>query len=52
MRDSLSLLDQVIDYGGGKVTEKDVTSMLGTIEKDHVYQLIEALQQGEPARLY
>lgn len=52
MRDALSLLDQAIAYGGGKVTEKDVTSMLGTIEKNHVYKLLDALVLAEPGHLY
>ena len=36
MRDALSLLDQLIAFGGGKVEEASARSMLGTIDRDHV----------------
>jgi len=43
MRDALSLMDQAIAFGGGEVSESDVRSMLGTISRDQVYNLLEAL---------
>ena len=43
MRDALSLMDQAIAFGGGQVSESDVRSMLGTISRDQVYNLLEAL---------
>jgi DNA polymerase-3 subunit gamma/tau len=43
MRDALSLLDQSIAFGGGRVGDEDVRHMLGTIESTHVYQLIEQM---------
>lgn len=43
MRDALSLLDQAIAYGGGRVTEVEVRAMLGSIERTHVYALAAAL---------
>jgi DNA polymerase-3 subunit gamma/tau len=43
VRDSLSLLDQAIAYGGGAVRETDVASMLGTVEQQQIQQLLEAL---------
>ncbi|UCE89022.1 MAG: DNA polymerase III subunit gamma/tau [Pseudomonadota bacterium] len=49
MRDALSILDQAIAYGGGKVLDDDVRAMLGTIEDDHVYQLLDALGAGAAA---
>lgn len=42
MRDALSLTDQAIAFGGGKVLESEVATMLGTI--DHV--LIEEIMQA------
>ena len=33
MRDALSLLDQVIAFGGGKLTEADTRAMLGTLDR-------------------
>ena len=43
MRDGLSLLDQLIAFGGGKAGEADARSMLGTIARDHVVRLVELL---------
>ena len=39
MRDGLSLLDQLIAFGGGSVGEAAVRAMLGTVARDHVVQL-------------
>jgi DNA polymerase-3 subunit gamma/tau len=47
MRDALSLLDQAIAFGGGKVTEQEVQAMLGSIEQDHVFRLLEGLASGD-----
>ena len=47
MRDGLSLLDQAIAFGGGAVRDADVQAMLGTIEQDGVYRLLEALADGD-----
>lgn len=47
MRDALSLLDQAIAFGGGRVTEPEVRAMLGTIERGHVLDLLEALADGD-----
>jgi DNA polymerase-3 subunit gamma/tau len=49
MRDALSLLDQAIAFGGGKVTEAEVQAMLGSIEQDHVFRLLEDLATGNGA---
>ncbi|MBK8162222.1 MAG: DNA polymerase III subunit gamma/tau [Gammaproteobacteria bacterium] len=51
VRDSLSLLDQAIAYGGGRVIETDVRAMLGTIEQGYVIELLEALAAGDGAAL-
>jgi len=47
MRDALSLMDQAIAFGGGKVQEVDVRSMLGIIEQRHTYDLLSALAAGD-----
>src|SRR5687768_10577541 len=36
MRDGLSLLDQLIAFGGGRITEADARAMLGTIDRAHI----------------
>jgi DNA polymerase-3 subunit gamma/tau len=47
LRDSLSLLDQAIAHGGGKVTASDVTDMLGTLGGDLVWPLLERIAEGD-----
>jgi DNA polymerase-3 subunit gamma/tau len=51
MRDALSLLDQLIAFGGGAVTEANARAMLGTIDRGHVGRLIEAIARGDGAGL-
>jgi len=51
MRDALSLTDQAIAFGSGKLDEADVHSMLGTIDLSYVYQLLEAVTESDPAKL-
>ncbi len=43
MRDALSLTDQAIAFGSGKVLEADVRVMLGSIDQGAVYALLDAL---------
>jgi DNA polymerase-3 subunit gamma/tau len=47
MRDALSLLDQAIAYGGGKVEEQQVRDMLGAIDETYLYAILEALAKGD-----
>jgi len=51
MRDALSLVDQAIAYGKGQLIDSDVRAMLGTIDKNHVFSLLEALQQRDATKL-
>lgn len=51
MRDALSLLDQAIAFGGGTVTAADVGQMLGSIDRDQVLRILEALADGDGAGL-
>ena len=51
MRDALSLLDQLIAFGGGKATESEARAMLGTLARDHVVQIADLLAAGNPAEL-
>ncbi|MBX9630112.1 MAG: DNA polymerase III subunit gamma/tau [Burkholderiales bacterium] len=43
MRDALSLLDQAIAHGAGKVEEAAVRDMLGAVDAGYLYTLLEAL---------
>ena len=51
VRDALSLLDQAIAFGAGKVEEEGVREMLGAIAGEHVYDLLKALVERSAARL-
>ena len=51
MRDALSLLDQLIAFGGGKVDEVSARGMLGTIDRAHVVHLARALATGDARQL-
>lgn len=43
MRDGLSLLDQAIAYGAGKVEEAGVRAMLGAVDQSYLFDLLTAL---------
>ena len=45
MRDALSMLDQAIIFGEGKVEKTEIHAMLGTIDQSYLYDLLEALIQ-------
>ena len=51
MRDALSLLDQAIGYGGGAVRQDAVESMLGSISRDYLQRLFDALQAQQTSTL-
>ena len=51
LRDGLSLLDQAIAHGGGSLQAADVHSMLGTVERARVRQLLDLLVAGDGAAL-
>jgi DNA polymerase-3 subunit gamma/tau len=43
MRDALSLLDQVLAFGGGRAMENEVRALLGTLDRRHVEGILSAL---------
>ncbi|WP_025770741.1 DNA polymerase III subunit gamma/tau [Thioalkalivibrio sp. HK1] len=47
MRDALSLLDQAIAHGGGKVAQDEVCTMLGMVDRSRIVDLIGALAAGD-----
>ena len=52
MRDALSLLDQAIAHGAGRVEEDAVRAMLGAVDLDHLFSILEALARADvPAML-
>ncbi|MEW6122169.1 MAG: DNA polymerase III subunit gamma/tau [Pseudomonadota bacterium] len=50
VRDSLSLLDQAIAHGGGRVGAEEVRRLLGLADRARVIDLFEALMSGDPQR--
>ena len=51
MRDALSLTDQAVGHGGGSITESDVISMLGTIERHFVVDICIAMASQSGGKL-
>ena len=51
MRDALSLTDQAVGHGGGSITESDVISMLGTIERHFVVDICIAMASHNGEKL-
>lgn len=51
VRDALSLLDQAIAFCGGEVREADTADMLGTIDRQHVTELLKRVTDGDAAGL-
>jgi DNA polymerase-3 subunit gamma/tau len=51
MRDALSLTDQAIAFGSGKITEADARAMLGSIDHGVVFELLDALAALDGAAL-
>lgn len=51
MRDAMSLTDQAIAFGQGKVLAADVRAMLGTLDHGQVYGVLQALLEGNPGSL-
>ena len=51
MRDALSLADQAISFGGNEVRDGSVKSMLGSIDHQEAYDLIDAVIAEDGARL-
>ena len=47
MRDALSLLDQAIAFGGGRVDESSVREMLGVVDRRDLARLLDALVAGD-----
>lgn len=51
MRDAMSLTDQAIAFGEGKVLAADVRAMLGTLDHGQVYDILHALIEGDAKTL-
>jgi DNA polymerase-3 subunit gamma/tau len=51
MRDALSLTDQAIAYGAGRVDEAVLRGMLGSVDRSHAAALLDAVAQRDGAAL-
>jgi DNA polymerase-3 subunit gamma/tau len=51
LRDGQSLLDQVLSFGGKKVTDEEVNEVLGLIDRKVVHGAIKALADGDKIHL-
>jgi DNA polymerase-3 subunit gamma/tau len=47
MRDALSLTDQAIAHGSGKILEDDVRAMLGVVDRTYLFDLLDALSRQD-----
>lgn len=51
VRDALSLLDQAIAHGAGKVEVSQVQSMLGSVDQDYLFAILDAIKEGDASTL-
>jgi DNA polymerase-3 subunit gamma/tau len=51
MRDALSLLDQAISHGAGRIVAAGVRDMLGTVDQTYLLRLLEAVAESDGAAL-
>jgi DNA polymerase-3 subunit gamma/tau len=51
MRDALSLTDQAIAFGAGRLEEGAIRQMLGAVDRGHVVRILEAVAAGDGVAL-
>ena len=51
MRDAMSLTDQAVAFGEGRVLAEDVRAMLGSLDQGQVFGVLQALVDGDAAAL-
>ena len=51
MRDALSLLDQAAAYGAGRIAAADVRALVGTVGRDRLFALLEAVVSSDAAAM-
>jgi DNA polymerase-3 subunit gamma/tau len=52
LRDALSLLDQMLAFGGGRVGEADARAMLGTVDRQQVLRIASRLAERDARGLF
>ncbi|MDE0271751.1 MAG: DNA polymerase III subunit gamma/tau [Gammaproteobacteria bacterium] len=48
MRDALSVTDQAIAFGQGRLTEPDVAELIGAVGSDEIAAVLDAIESGDP----
>lgn len=48
MRDALSMLDQVIAFGGKEISDQDVVEVLGVVDRESMFKLSDAILKHNP----
>ncbi|TBO28738.1 DNA polymerase III subunit gamma/tau [Aquabacterium lacunae] len=51
MRDGLSLTDQAIAFGGGRLEEAVVRQMLGSVDRQHIHRILQAVAAQDGVEL-
>ena len=51
LRDALTITDQAIAYCDGKLTDQEVSDMLGTLPADNIFNLISCVGKGDAVSL-
>ena len=51
MRDALSLLDQAAAYGAGRIAAADVRALVGTVGRDRLFALLDAVVSSDAAAM-
>ncbi|MGI9229033.1 MAG: DNA polymerase III subunit gamma/tau [Gammaproteobacteria bacterium] len=51
MRDALSILDQAISYGQGELQEQQVSTMLGVLKQDYMFDLLNDIIADKPVEV-
>ncbi len=51
LRDALSLLDQAIAFGNGVVKDDEIGQMLGSVSRQHLQKMLQAVAQGDAAEV-
>lgn len=52
MRDAFSLLDQCLALGNGSITDTAVSTMLGTIDQEPLFRILQALSNHDGSALF
>ena len=51
MRDALSLLDQAAAYGAGRIVAEEVRALVGTVGRERLFTLLDALVRSDAAAM-